>query len=436
MSGPDAIITAKNLFRPKNPLIWSRLQAYNMTYGMFFENGVAVDEAICLVFRAPKSYTGEDVVEFSCHGGLVVLRKVLRAVLAAGVRHAEPGEFTKRAFLHGRIDLARAESVMQLVSAQNEQAAQAAAAAMGGALSRHVTELRTDLLRQTARLAAWNDYPEEEQAPFAMSDVRLELERAQQSVIALLRQYETNRSVLHGVECAIVGRPNVGKSTLMNCLLGYERAIVSEEAGTTRDTVAEDVQIGAITLRLIDTAGIRESTHALERLGVARSRAAMAAAGLIFFVYDASQPLHADDLALLAACPQNRTLMLANKSDLAPGQRPVHEELALPREARPIPLSAKTGEGIDLLRAAIEELLCVNEFVPQAPMIANERQRQCIAETEAALREALRAMDDGFYMDATQICLEDAIQAIDCLTGARATEAVVEEVFAQFCVGK
>ena len=425
VSGPGAIPIAQKLLRTKTPPDWEQLRGYNMLYGSLAD----IDEAICLVFRSPRSYTGEDVVEFQCHGGLLVLRRALQAALDAGALPAGPGEFTCRAYLNGRMDLAKAEAVMQLVTAQSGQAMRAAHAAMGGALSNCIENTRNALISLAAHLGAWLDYPEEDIVPLSGDEIQQVLTRAAQSLQSLLRRARSDQAVIAGVPAALLGRPNVGKSSLMNRLVGYSRSIVTDIPGTTRDTVSETVQLGNLTLRLTDTAGIRDAQSPIEQAGVDRAVEAMGQADLLLAVFDASQPLAPEDRALLGECDPARTLLIRNKIDLGiawptPPGYPCAD------------VSALTGQGLDALAPAIETLLGVSGFSPGEAILANRRQSDCAAAALAAIEEALAVLSQGFPLDAVAVCLEDAIQALFSLTGERASDAVVDEVFASFCVGK
>ena len=457
MSGPTAIIIASGLLNTKKCLNLSRLQGYNMTYGAIEDAQSAgnqsqkkeifpvdtpltehngndsaptseiIDEAICLVFRSPKSYTGEDVVEFHCHGNQVVLRRVLDAVLRAGARLAEPGEFTRRAYLNGRIDLAKAEAVMQLISAGSEQAARAATAAMGGALSQRIAEIRQSLIAQAAQIAAWVDYPEEEFDDPQTEQIMAVLTAAAAQLHQLIRRSASDQAVISGVNTAIIGPPNAGKSSLMNLLAGYDRSIVTELPGTTRDTVTETIQLGSITLRLTDTAGLRQTDDVIERIGVERSQAALAGAELVLAVFDIQSP---PDQALLAQCPPKRTIVVFNKSDLAA------EVPSMDFPAPQVVISALRGEGIEALTQAVKTLLGASDFSPNEAILANHRQTETARTALIALEDAMQTLSGGFPLDAVSICMEDAVQALFSLTGERATESVVDEVFASFCVGK
>jgi len=451
ISGEKAIPIAESLFRRKNSPVSSRLRDIKMAYGMIVDQeppavelaGCAavaasysigsIDEAICLVFRSPHSYTGEDVVELQCHGGQIVLRRVLDAVLRVGARLAGPGEFTRRAYLNGRIDLAKAEAVMQLVSAGSGQAARAAAAAMGGALSQRVAEIRQSLISQAAQIAAWADYPEEEFDDPQTERITGVLSVAAEELDALIQRSASDQAVISGVSTAIVGPPNAGKSSLMNRLAGYDRSIVTEIPGTTRDAITETVQLGNLTLRLTDTAGLRQSEDIIERMGVERSQAAMAGADLILAVFDITQPI---DCRLLAQCDPARTIVVLNKADLLASPIADLDSAAAQPTAPPQVVSALTGQGMGGLSQAIESLFGAADFSPNEAILSNHRQAESARLALAAIEDAGRTLSEGYPPDAVAICIEDAIQALYSLTGERASEAIVDEVFSSFCVGK
>jgi tRNA modification GTPase len=425
--GPAAFSIAKEIFRPKNRLDWESVKGYRMAYGEV----EGIDEAICLLFRGPGSYTGEDVAEFQCHGGPLLLRQVLRAALDAGARMAGPGEFTRRAWLNGRIKLSQAEAVMRLITAQSEQGLRAAHAGLGGALEERIGHIRGGLVALAAHIAAWMDYPEEDILPLRGGEAQGVLGEAEAALAGLIERSGGAQAVLEGVSAALIGRPNVGKSSLLNRLAGYERAIVAELPGTTRDTVTETVQLGNLTLRLTDTAGLRDTGHPVEKAGVERSLAAMRGADLVLAVLDAAEGVTGEDRALLDQCDLGRTIVVVNKIDLIASGRP---------EAIPcnyvVHTSAVTGEGLDELSRAAESICRTAGFAPGEAMLATQRQAQCASDARAAVREALAALEAGFAPDAVSVCLEDAVQALFALTGERAGDAVADEVFRGFCVGK
>ena len=434
VSGPGSFEIAKKIFRPKRGLNWDDITGYKMVYGEV----MGIDEAICLLFRGPGSYTGEDVAELQCHGGPLLLRQVLQAALDAGARMAGPGEFTRRAVLNGRIGITQAEAVMRLITAQSDQALRAAHAAMGGALSARIAGVRDGLIALAAHISAWVDYPEEDIDPLGDCEAEDVLKEAEEALRGLIEGSKGAQAVLEGVSAALVGRPNAGKSSLLNRLMGYERAIVTAMPGTTRDTVTETVQLGNLTLRLTDTAGMRNTEHPVEKAGVERSVAAMRGADLVLVVVDANEGMLEEDRALLAGCDQERTIVVYNKIDLvaAPFTTPACGHPSTEGNWCAVHTSAVTGEGVDALAHAAEGICRTAGFVPGEATLATQRQAQCAVDALEAVREGLFALENGLAPDAVSVCLEDAVQALFSLTGERASDAVVEEVFRGFCVGK
>jgi tRNA modification GTPase len=299
ISGPQAREIAGKVFLSRRGKSLDEIDGYCALYGKVFDEEGDIDEAIALNFRAPASFTGEDVVELSCHGGLIILRRLLRAVIRAGAVLAGPGEFTRRAFLNGKIGLTQAESIMQLVSAQGEQAAKAALAGHEGALERRIKKIREKLLSAAAHLSAWADYPEDDVPMVTEEELRSSLGDVKSELESMLRQFDAGRVLREGVDAVIAGRPNTGKSTLMNLLAGCERSIVTNVAGTTRDIVEDTVLLGGIPLHLADTAGLRETTDPVESIGVGRARERVRSARLVLAVFDASQELSDEDCALI-----------------------------------------------------------------------------------------------------------------------------------------
>jgi tRNA modification GTPase len=433
ISGEDALTIADNVFKASKGLLLSQSEGYRAHYGKVWDKGMAVDEAVCLVFRAPHSYTGENTVEISCHGGLFIMRRVLQAVLHAGAVPAGAGEFTRRAFYNGKIDLDQAEAVMSMVAAQGEQAAIAALGALEGNLGRKIHEYVQSLIRVAASLSAWVDYPDEE-----IEDVKPEIlntvfEQVKEQLEVLLKNYDVGQAATRGVETVIVGRPNVGKSTLMNLLIGYERSIVTEYAGTTRDTVEETVLLGGLTLHLADTAGLRETDNRVESIGVERAMNKLNRAQLVLAVFDGSDMLTLEDKQLLEHCKDKRTVAVINKTDLPRALDLVYINSIADQT---VEISAASGDGLEKLAAAVEQLLGTNDFDPCSAMLANERQRLCCKRAVEWLVEALATVEQGYTLDATGVCLDAAIETLLELTGEKAGEAVVDEIFSHFCVGK
>lgn len=433
ISGKNATEIADRIFVSVNGKKLSSSKGYRAYFGRIFDGETAVDEVVCLVFRAPHSYTGEDVVEINCHGGVVLLKKILRLVLQNGAQAAAPGEFTKRAFLNGKLDLSEAESVMTLISAQGEQGANAAFNQLEGSLSRKIEKINSSLLSLAAHIAAWVDYPDDEIEELGNNELYSTIHNAYLELCALLSNFDSGMAVTNGVEAAIVGKPNVGKSTLMNLLTGYDRSIVTEIEGTTRDVVEETVNLNGCILRISDTAGMRETGDIVEKLGVERSRKKLERAAIVFAVFDLSKPLSDEDKELIDECKDKNVIPIVNKTDLEPR---LDVDYIKNKLGSPLFISAKSGDGYNELCDRVAELMGTKNFDTTSAMLVNERQRICCQKASDALKDALEALNIGLTPDAIGVCIDDAIAALLELTGQKASEAVVDEVFKQFCVGK
>lgn len=433
ISGKNATEIADRIFVSVNGKKLSSSKGYRAYFGRIFDGETAVDEVVCLVFRAPHSYTGEDVVEINCHGGVVLLKKILRLVLQNGAQAAAPGEFTKRAFLNGKLDLSEAESVMTLISAQGEQGANAAFNQLEGSLSRKIEKINSSLLSLAAHIAAWVDYPDDEIEELGNNELYSTIYNAYLELCTLLSNFDSGMAVTNGVEAAIVGKPNVGKSTLMNLLTGYDRSIVTEIEGTTRDVVEETVNLNGCILRISDTAGMRETGDIVEKLGVERSRKKLERAAIVFAVFDLSKPLSDEDKELIDECKDKNVIPIVNKTDLEPR---LDVDYIKNKLGSPLFISAKSGDGYNELCDRVAELMGTKNFDTTSAMLVNERQRICCQKASDALKDALEALNIGLTPDAIGVCIDDAIAALLELTGQKASEAVVDEVFKQFCVGK
>ena len=433
ISGKNATEIADRIFVSVNGKKLSSSKGYRAYFGRIFDGETAVDEVVCLVFRAPHSYTGEDVVEINCHGGVVLLKKILRLVLQNGAQAAAPGEFTKRAFLNGKLDLSEAESVMTLISAQGEQGANAAFNQLEGSLSRKIEKINSSLLSLAAHIAAWVDYPDDEIEELGNNELYSTIYNAHLELCALLSNFDSGLAVTNGVEAAIVGKPNVGKSTLMNLLTGYDRSIVTEIEGTTRDVVEETVNLNGCILRISDTAGMRETGDIVEKLGVERSRKKLERAAIVFAVFDLSKPLSDEDKELIDECKDKNVIPIINKTDLEPR---LDVDYIKNKLGSPLFISAKSGDGYNELCDRVAELMGTKNFDTTSAMLVNERQRICCQKASDALKDALEALNIGLTPDAIGVCIDDAIAALLELTGQKASEAIVDEVFKQFCVGK
>ena len=433
ISGEDAIKIGDKIFSSFGGKKLCEIDGYSALYGKAHDKDSDIDTVVALLFRAPKSYTGEDVVEISCHGGLFVTDKVLKAAFESGAIPAEAGEFTKRAFLNGKMDLTSAESVMNVISAQGEQAEKIALGVLEGRLFKEIKGITDKLVYDLALLSAWVDYPYEEIEDLSANNLGEHIEYSKKSLEKLIKDFGTGQIIIEGVDTAIVGCPNVGKSTLMNLLSGTEKSIVTEIAGTTRDIVEDTVNVGGITLRLADTAGVRETDDLVESIGVDRAVKRLEKAELVLAVFDASRELNDSDRRLIDLCKGKKAIGIVNKTDL--DKNYLNDEIEN-NFSQTVFISAKKGTGKEDLAKAVEELLGTADFDTSAVAVVNERQCECCKKALEALYDAENALSLGLTMDAVTVCLDSAIENLMVLTGEKATELVVNEIFAQFCVGK
>lgn len=433
ISGDKAIEIASKVFAPCDNSSLTQLAGYRAKYGNIICNGEAADNAVALVFRAPKSYTGEDVVELSVHGGLYIVQKTLEAVFEAGAEPAEAGEFTKRAFLNGKMDLTQAESVADFISAQGDAAAKASFNLLQGALSKRISTVLESLVDSSALMAAWVDYPDEEIPELESETLEKTLEEAQKSLGTLIKNYENGQTITQGVDTAIVGKPNAGKSTLMNLLVGRDKSIVTDIAGTTRDVVEDSVRLGNLVLHLSDTAGIRESDDVVEAIGIRRAKEKIDSAALVIAVFDISTPLDENDRQIIEKCKGKKAVAVINKIDL-------DETVTMPEIEnafnKTVYISAKNDSSLETLENAVSELLGVSEFDSSAPILANIRQKNCCKAALFSIEEALFALQSGLTYDAVNVMIDSAVDSLFELTGKKATVEVVNNIFSKFCVGK
>lgn len=432
LSGDGCIAAAGQVFAPIHAPSLAQVPDRKLVMGSLRDSqGRVIDQCMAVVSRAPHSYTGEDTVEFHCHGSPAVLAAGLEALYLAGVRPAQRGEFTKRAFLNGKLDLTQAEAVIDLIEAETADAAANAAGQVGGVLQKKLAPIYDDLTNLCSHFHAVLDYPDEDIEDFGLANYSGTLRQDAKALYAMLQTYSQGRILRHGVAAAIVGRPNVGKSSLLNALAGYDRVIVTDIPGTTRDTVEESIMLGSTRLRLIDTAGIRDTADTVEAMGVQRSKVAMESADLILFVCDGSQPLTPEDHAILDLCTERENaIALINKSDC--GQ--VVQPCDLPFTTV-IPICAKDGEGLDQLADVVDAM-----FQGQTPcdgsILTNPRQFDACRRAYESLLQAMQGLQLGMTPDAVLTDVEQAMYAMGEVTGATVREDITTRIFQRFCVGK
>lgn len=433
VSGEKSIEICSGIFKSISGKKLTEMKGYRAALGYVYKNGEKLDEVIATVFRAPNSYTGENVVELSCHGGIFITREILRTVIEAGAVPAEAGEFTKRAFLNGKLDLTEAEAVIDIISAKSKNAARAAVLAKDGALWRRIENIKNKLVSTAAHFSAWADYPEEDIEQVSEESLNNTFNECLFDIKKLLDTYDLGQTVKEGLDTVIAGKPNTGKSTLMNLIAGKNKSIVTDIPGTTRDIIEETVNIGNVTLRLSDTAGMRDTEDKVEKIGVDIAKSRVQNCGLVLAVFDAGRELDDDDRKLIADVQDAPVIAIINKTDL---DKKLDEKYIEDRIDKVVKISAKNGDGFELLCEMIENIAGTNNFDPSEGILANERQRTAVINAQKALTEAKEALNIGMTFDAITVNIEEAIEYILELTGERVSEVVVDNVFHNFCVGK
>ena len=436
ISGTDAFAVLEKVFRPKNEKkVMSEQPGYTVHYGMAVDGEQVLDEVLVMLMRGPHSYTAEDTAEIDCHGGRLVMQKILEAVLKNGASAAEPGEFTKRAFLNGRMDLSQAEAVMDLIQSKNEMALKSSLAQLKGNVRQEIEKLRAQILYEMAFVEAALDDPEHisldgysEELLEKMRGIAAEVER-------MLKSSESGRMLKEGIKTVILGKPNAGKSSLLNVLLGEERAIVTEIAGTTRDVLEEQLQLGEVSLQLLDTAGIRSTEDVVEQIGVERARKQAEDADLILYVADSSRVLDESDEEILKLLEGKKALVLLNKSDLDPVITP---QIMRERTGHPVlVISAKEGAGIQELEEKIRSLFFRGEVdFNDEVLITNLRQKQALMDASKSLSMVIESIENGMPEDFFTIDLKDAYTSLGFIIGEEIGDDLANEIFGKFCMGK
>ena len=438
VSGEGCFALCDQVFRAANGRPFPEQPSHKMVFGeMLDAESRIIDRGLAVRFPGPHSYTGEDSAEFHCHGSPVVLRELLDALFAAGARQAKAGEFTQRAFLNGRLDLTQAEAVIDLIDAETAAAARNAAAQLDGGLRRVLEPIQDSLLDITSRFYAVVDYPDEDIEDVKPEQVAEALSSAEKQLSSLLATCQRGKVLKSGVRTAIVGRPNAGKSSLLNALAGYERAIVTDIPGTTRDTVEESVLCGGVLLRLIDTAGIRDTEDVVEQKGVERSRKALESADLVLAVVDSSVPLTDEDLEVLRLAAENlRWIAVFSKCDLWDTKAHSVGIIGSPAPAASVTLSSVTGEGLGDLENAVAALFPAGDPKEAGSLLTDQRQEEAVRRARDAVRRAKDALENGLTPDAVLTDAEEALDSLGELTGRTAKEEIVSRIFSRFCVGK
>lgn len=433
VSGEQAFTIVDKIFKSVSGKKIMDIKGYTALFGHIYNNEEVLDEAVVLKYVAPKSFTGENVVEISCHGGMFITKEVLNAVIMAGASLAEPGEFTKRAYLNGKMDLTEAESVMDIISAKSKSAARAALFVKDGALFKKSQQVKQLLLDKAAHLSAWADYPEEDIPEVSEDSIMEAIEESISILEKLLSTYDMGQVVKEGIDTVIAGRPNAGKSTLMNLLVGREKSIVTNIAGTTRDVVEDTVLVGNVMLKLSDTAGIRDTDNEIEKIGVQKTFDKINGAGLVIALFDNNEELNSKDIDLINKIKDMPCIAVINKIDL---EDKVDKKYITDNIENVVYISAKQQDNIDELKNMIEKIAGTEDFDPSAGIIANERQRNAIRNAVNSLYEAKESLAMGMTMDAITVSLQETIDYLLELTGEKAGEEIVDSVFHNFCVGK
>ncbi len=436
MSGQLCFEVLDKMFIPKNKQSIEEIKGYTIKYGNIVDNGEVIDEVLVSYFKAPKSYTMENMCEINSHGGNIIVKKILELCLKNGAELAEPGEFTKRAFLNGRIDLVQAESVIDIINAKSEKEVKTGIKQLEGLLSKEIAEIKQEIMDVMINIEVSIDYPEYDVEDVANAEITDMLDSVRKKLERLERSFDNGKVIKEGIKTAIIGKPNAGKSSLLNAILKEDRAIVTEYEGTTRDTIEEFVNINGIPLKLIDTAGIRETKDEVEKIGIAKSRETANTADLIIAIFDASKEIDEEDLEVIDFIKNKKAIIILNKIDLKAKIDENNENLKK-LSGNIIKMSALKNIGIDKLYEKITEMFNLNEInLDNENVITNVRQKNLITKAIENVKKAKETIEQKMPIDIVAIFIKDILEDLGKITGEVVTEDIIEEIFANFCLGK
>jgi len=436
MSGENTFKVLDKIFRAKSPKNIDEIPGYTIKYGHIIDEGKIIDEVLVSYFKAPKSYTTEDMCEINSHGGTVVMRRILELCLKNGAELAEPGEFTKRAFLGGRIDLSQAESIIDIINAKSDREAKEGVKQLEGFLSEKINEIKNDLLEIMTNIEVSIDYPEYDTPDITNNDIFETIEKSRNKLENLKKSFDNGKIIKQGIKTVIIGKPNAGKSSLLNAILKEDRAIVTDIEGTTRDTIEEFVTINGIPLNLIDTAGIREAKDEVEMIGIEKSRKLAESADLIIAIFDSSNDFSKEDLEILEIAKNKNSIIILNKIDLEQKITRENPKLGI-FENNVINMSTKNKIGLERLFEKITDMFNLNEInLDNDIVITNERHKNLISKAIENLNKAKNILKEGMPVDIIAISLKDVLANLGAITGEEAGEEIINEIFARFCLGK
>ena len=436
MSGEKSFEILEKIFEPKKKQSIEEIKGYTIKYGNIVENGEVVDEVLVSYFNAPKSYTKENMCEINSHGGTVIIRKILELCLKNGADLAEPGEFTKRAFLNGRIDLLQAESVIDVINAKSEREAKTGIKQLEGYLSKEIADIKKEIMEVMINIDVSIDYPEYDTPDVTNKQIENMLENVQKKLEKLEKSFDNGKIIKEGIKTAIIGKPNAGKSSLLNAILKEDRAIVTEYEGTTRDTIEEFVTINGIPLKLVDTAGIRNAKDEVEKIGIEKSREIASTADLVIALFDSSKDLDDEDLEILEIAKNKKSIIILNKMDLATKINEQNEKIKQ-TNAPIIKISALKKEGIEKLEEEITKLFNLNEInLDNEIVITNARHKNLISKAIENVKKTKETMKNEMPLDIVAIFIKDILEDLANITGEIVTDDIIDEIFAKFCLGK